>query len=186
MFKETFDSLHQIDIKGRPNSIKAEYYFLMSRYYYDLADYDNHTFYSPVYTNNGTTYIDSAITLFPANSFEHIYYSALKNYKEGKIENAYAAIQTVLSRSDLTLHQLAMAASTLSYIYIKKEESNKAVNFLIKAAIADIKSSTKETLAIFNLAELLYKSGDIDNASLYIEKAITDASFYGHGNAKCR
>lgn len=68
MFKETFDSLHEIAIKDQPDSIKAEYYFLMSRYYYDLADYANHTFYSPVYTNNGTRYIDPAITLFPANT----------------------------------------------------------------------------------------------------------------------
>jgi len=47
------------------------------------------------------------------------------------------------------------------------------------AAIADIRSSTKETAAIFNLAQLLYKKGDVKNASSYIEAAIRDASFYG-------
>src|SRR6202012_4470986 len=39
--------------------------------------------------------------------------------------------------------------------------------------------STKETAAIFNLAQLLYKKGDVRNASSYIEIAILDAVYYG-------
>jgi tetratricopeptide (TPR) repeat protein len=45
--------------------------------------------------------------------------------------------------------------------------------------MADIRSSTKETFATFNLAQLLYEEGDFERASVYIEKAIEDATFYG-------
>jgi len=85
----------------------------------------------------------------------------------------------LLSRSDLSDHELAVAASTLSDIYIYNGEPDTAIQLLIRAAIADIRSSTKETAAIFNLAQLLYKKGDVKNASSYIEAAIGDASYYG-------
>ncbi len=50
---------------------------------------------------------------------------------------------------------------------------------MIVAAIADIRSSTKETFAIFNLADALYKKKDVRHASLCIEAAIGNAEFYG-------
>src|SRR6185437_4321910 len=59
------------------------------------------------------------------------------------------------------------------------DRPDTAIMLLVKAAIADIQTSTKETTAIFNLAELLYKKGDVRNASSYIEVAIHDAVFYG-------
>jgi hypothetical protein len=50
---------------------------------------------------------------------------------------------------------------------------------MARAAIADIASSTKETTAMFILAELLFKKQDVKHASRYIEYAVADASFYG-------
>jgi hypothetical protein len=85
----------------------------------------------------------------------------------------------LMERKDLSLHQLAVAASTLSVIYIHNNLNDSAIDLLIRAAIADIRSSTKETAAIFGLAQLLYEKGDIKNASSYIEVAIRNASFYG-------
>ncbi len=79
----------------------------------------------------------------------------------------------------LSLHQLAITTSTLSAIYIQNNQTDSAINLLIRAVIADIQSSTKETSAAFNLATLLFKNGDLKNASTYIEKAVNDATFYG-------
>ena len=74
---------------------------------------------------------------------------------------------------------MALTASTLSDIYIQRNENDSAINLLIQAAIADIRSSTRETSAIFNLAVLLYKKGDVKNAYTCIQRAIADATFYG-------
>ncbi len=97
----------------------------------------------------------------------------------GDRTNAQAVFWQLLKRPDLTLHQLAVTTSTLSDIYITNGQPDTAIILLIRAAIADIQSSTKETAAIFNLAQLLYKKGDVRNASSYIEIAIRDAIFYG-------
>ena len=179
MFKETLDSLRKIDISGLPDSIKAEYFSLMGRYYYDLGDFDNDNYNTPAYTREGNAYMDSALRLYPPESFQYPYYKALKLIKSDNRSQALEEFRDLMRRPGLTLHQLAVTASTLSDIYIYKGQSDSAVALLIRAAIADITSSTKETAAMFNLAQLLYKSGDVKNASSYIEAAIRDASFYG-------
>jgi len=179
MFKETLDSLNKINTSGAPDSLRAEYYALMGRYYYDLGDFNNDTYYTPAYTEKGNRYMDSALQLYSRSSFQYSYFKGLKEIKSGARTAALAELTELMRRQDLSWHELAIAASTLSDIYIYNGQADTAIPLLIQAAIADIKSSTKETAAMFNLAQLLYKKGDVRNASSYIEAAIRDASFYG-------
>ncbi|HVV05491.1 MAG TPA: DUF6377 domain-containing protein [Puia sp.] len=179
MFKETLDSLKEIDISDAGDLLKAEYYALMGRYYYDLGDFDNDAYNTPAYTTLGNKYIDSALNIFAPGSTWAIYYTGLKEIKSNNRMAATAHLWQLLSRTDLSDHELAVTASTLSDIYIYNGQPDTAIQLLIRAAIADIRSSTKETAAIFNLAQLLYKKGDVKNASSYIEAAIHNASFYG-------
>jgi tetratricopeptide (TPR) repeat protein len=179
MFKEASDITNQISIKGQPDSIKADYYSLLARYYYDLADYSNDQFHTPEYLKIGNQYLDSALALFPVRSFESIYFNGLKSLKTERWEKASSYFRSLLNRQDITDHQLALVYSTLSHIYLRGGERQTAVSHLIRAAIADIRSSTKETFATFNLAQTLFEQGDFEKAYTLIEKAIEDASFYG-------
>jgi hypothetical protein len=179
MYKEAYEVINEINITGQADSVKANYFSLKARYYFDLADYVNDEFHKPGYNKNGSDNLDSALTFYPPNSFESIYYRGLKNLKNGKLDEAFVNFQTLLSRPDLTNHQIALVSSTLSHIYLRRGERNTAIDYQVRAAIADIKSSTKETFAILNLAQLLFEEGDFANASYYIEKAIDDATFYG-------
>jgi len=177
LFRETHDSLDAIDIRKEPDSLKALYYTLMGRYYYDLAnyDYDNH---SVAYDTRGCRYMDSALSFYPPNSFEATYYKGLLEFKRTHIDSAAVLFLRLLT-GPLTDHQLALTASTLSGIYSQKGDDRAATDLLISAAIADIRASTKETFAIFNLAAVLYKKGDVGHASPCIETAIANAEFYG-------
>lgn len=179
LYRETFDTLQSIHIQNRPDSIKADYYMLLGRYYYDLAYYDFDKYHSVNYDIQGSKFIDSALLYYDKNSFENIYYSGLKLFKQGKLDEAAVFFEKLMADTNLAPHQLALTASTLSGIFMQKGNSEKAMNLLKISAIADIKSSTKEVSAISNLAELLYQQGDVKNASLFIEKAIADADFYG-------
>jgi hypothetical protein len=179
MFKEVFDTLGTIDLKVLAPDQKAEYYTLMARSYYDLADYDHDDFYAPMHNTKGNQYLDSSLKLFNPASFEFIYYNGLKNIRSGQMATALIFFHKLLERQNLSLHELALTASTLSDIYIRNGQRDTAINLLVRAAMADIQSSTKETSAIFNLASLLFKSGELQRASVYIQKAVNDAAFYG-------
>ena len=179
MFKETFDSLNVISVTNVADSVKAEYYSLMGRAYYSLSDFNG----DPSYNAKANLYLDSALQLYPVNSFEYVYYSALKFLKKGNTDSAFFNLNKLMARKDLTYHQIALATSMIGGIYMSQGHADKAIPYLVSASIADIKSSTKETLALLSLAGIIYKEGKLDDALLYIEKANADAEFY---NARLR
>ena len=179
MFKEVFDSLKNINLEALNRDQKAEYLTLAARAYYDLADYDKDDVYAPEYNLQGDRFIDSSLKLYPDTSFEYQYYSGLKNIRNSNKDTALLFLERLMHLRNLTPHELALTSSTLSDIYIQKGQVDSAINLLIIAAISDIQSSTKETSAAFNLAKLLFRKGDISKASVIIEKAVNDASFYG-------
>lgn len=179
MFKETFDSLNTVNVRILPEGLKREYYFLTARTYYDLADFDKDRYYAPVYNKRASIYIDSAIALAAPGSYEQIYDQGLKYLKLGDRERAAVLLKKLMNAYPLSNHELAVTASTLSDIYIQNGDNEEAIDLLIMAAIADIKSSTKEAAAMLNLAQLLHRKGDIKNAYMFINEAMNDASYYG-------
>jgi DNA-binding CsgD family transcriptional regulator len=178
MFKETFDSLNVISIAGVADSVKGEYYTLMGISYYNLADFNGDHHSTPFYNSKANVYLDSALQYYPAGTFEHVYYSSLKFLKKGEADSAIAYLAKLIERVDLSLHQVALATSTLGGIYLSQGREQDAKPYLIEASIADIKSSTKETLALLTLAGIIYKEGKIEEAVAFIEKANSDATFY--------
>ena len=180
MFKETFDSLHVISILNTPDPVKAEYYSLVGRAYYNLSDFNGG---DTLYNSKANLYLDSALHLYPVTSFEYSYYSALTFLKKGNTDSALFYLNRLMAHKDLSYHQIALATSTAGGIYISQGHENEAIPYLAQASIADIKSSTKETLALLTLAGIVYKQGNLDEAVQYIEKANSDAKFY---NARLR
>lgn len=178
MFKETFDSLSTVNVKLLADSERREYYFLTARTYYDLSDFDKDNYYTPIYVARASKYIDSGINLCKPNTFDYVYYDGLKYLKLGNMDKAVSNLKTLM-KYHLTDHQFAVTASTLSDIYIRTYKPDSAISLLALAAMADIRSSTKEAAAMLNLAQLLHKQGDAKNAYVFIRQAMDDAIYYG-------
>lgn len=180
MFKETFDSLNTVNLTHMPDSIKVEYYDLSSRANYDLAAYNADDFYADRYIERGNRYLDSALTLVDKNSLQYYYLSGMKRLKEKNYEDAKKDFQLILDKlNPSSYHQYAITASLLASVYKENGETAKAIDMMIMAAIADIKSATKEAIALMNLAELLYNNGGERRAYPFIKQALEDADFYG-------
>ncbi len=179
MFKETLGVVNHINTASLSNEQKIEFYTLKARYYYDLCDFVKNSKYCSEYIALGNQQADSAITLSSPGSYSYFFVSGLKNLRRGNLEEALKDYSTIIKKPHLTDHQYAIIASTLSYLYSQKNQKNQAFNLLIKAAIADIKSSTKENVAMFRLADTLFRAGDNERAYKYIREAMADAEFYG-------
>lgn len=179
MFKETFDSLKTIQANLLPDSIRKEYYFLTARAYYDLADFDRDSLYTILYHQRAEQYIDSAATFVNPRSFESVYFTGLRYLKAGNTPKATVELQRLMNSYKLNDREYAVTASTLSDIYIRTAKKDSAICLLILAAIADIKSATKEATAMLTLSQLLYQNGDIEKAYIYSKQAMEDAAYYG-------
>ncbi|WP_162053174.1 DUF6377 domain-containing protein [Pontibacter pamirensis] len=179
MFKEAFDTLDSVSIANKPDSIKIDYYAQKARGYYDLASYNQDKHYASQYIAQGGMYVDSALALTNQNSLQFYSLRGMKHESSGNYEQARAGFQVILDKFTPTVHQYAMAAHSLGNIHRALGNTDKAIEMMAKAAIADIESSTTEAVALMNLAELLYNNGDEVRAYTYIKQALQDAEFYG-------
>ncbi|MGX5818005.1 DUF6377 domain-containing protein [Chitinophaga lutea] len=179
LFRETAAIIDTLGTTGFPDSLRAEYFVLKRRYYYDLADYVNDRYFAPAYLREASRFTDSAVALYPENHFERLSCLGYKLYKEGNLDSALHYLHRTIRLPNLSFHEQAMVNANIGNIYVIKKEYDRAIELLARSAMADIKGSVKETTAAFNLASLLFQRGDIKNASRYIEQAISDATFYG-------
>jgi len=179
MFKETIETLNQVDTRVFPDSNKIDYYYLKARSYLDLSDFDRNNDYSAIYMPLGLRCIDSALMFCKAGSYDQLSLTGLKDLRINNYSEGIRDYTQLLNLPNLSYHQYAVNACSLSYIYEVHGDQDKAMALLIKAAIADIKSATKETVAIYQLANYLYKKGDQKNAFVYINQAMDEATFYG-------
>ncbi|WP_295801933.1 DUF6377 domain-containing protein [Mucilaginibacter sp.] len=180
LFNETFRVLGKVDFNKLEDSVKSEYYFLMGRSYYDLAYYNHDKYFTPSYIKTGNRYLDSAIYFSVDNATAKTYYIGLQKLQEGEFEQGAYAFQKLLRQGSLiSMHLRAMVACSLGEIYIKSDQQQDGLNMTIESAIADVRSSTRETVALYTLAGLLYKQGSIEDAYQFIKLAKADADFYG-------
>ena len=184
MFNEALDSLLTVNGSTLDDSVRMEFYSVLARTYYDLADFNRDPYFTTRYIELGNNYIDSALLLSSPASSGYYYLRALKNLKMENIDKAREDLEYQLSKFKLTDPQIGIAASTLGYIHQLQGNEEKAIEMLILASTADIRSATKETLAVLNLAELLYKRNDVARAYEYVKLAMDDANFYGARHRK--
>jgi hypothetical protein len=176
MFKETFDCLNKIDVRLLPDSVKLRYYELKSTAYSKQASYNTDEFYSPANRAESIRSLDSAVLLAKPESFEKYKYTAELFRIAGQRPQAAEYYTRLLNNSTLTDHQRAMVANDLSSI----RDGEEKLALITLAAIYDIRSSTKETLAIFTLGKSLFERGNIKDAELLLVEARDQAQFYGN------
>jgi len=184
MFNEALDSLLTVNAKSVNDSVRLEFYSTLARTYYDLADFNRDPHFTRKYVQLGNSYVDSALALTTQSKNDYYSLSAMKNLRLEKMNDARRDLEYQLSEFKLTDSQIGITASTLGYIYQRQGDEEKAIEMLIRASMADIRSSNKETLATLNLAELLYKRKDHVRAYEYVKLAMDDANYYGARHRK--
>jgi hypothetical protein len=184
LFKESLDILSGIRPDHADNSVRKEYYSVIARTFFDLADYDNDDHFAGEYRKKGNLYLDSAIHLMDDHAAEYWSAVGLRKMKSNDLKGSSDAFNYQISKFELPDHELAIATSSLGYVYSQLGRNNEAIDMLIKAAIADIKASTKETVALRNLAVYLYNKGEVDRAYRFIKIAFDDATFYNARHRK--
>jgi tetratricopeptide (TPR) repeat protein len=186
MFKEGFDCLNQINTRFLNDSDKIEYYSLKSRAYANLAEYNTDKYFSADYLKSSGRCLDSAIVLCKPDSYNGLVLLANRQIINGDTSSPSPYLNRLLYHYPLSTHQRAMAACGLSCFYKGASNKETYIKLLAISAINDIRSSTKETLAIFQLGQQLYNDGNVKDAYTYLQQAMDDAQFYGARLRKIR
>ena len=184
LFKEALDILKSIQVDKLSQANQKDFYTVIARTYYDLADYDNDDYFSSKYCIIGNHYLDSALSLMNEDDSNYWAAMGLRRMKAHDLEGAADAFNFLLSQYEITPQEYAIATSSLGYIYTLLDRKKEAIDLLIKAAKADLKASTKETVALRNLAVHLFDEGDIQRAYHYIKLALDDATYFNARHRK--
>lgn len=184
LFKEAIDTLNNIDTSKLGKKDKYQYYAVTARAYYDLADYNNDYRYHVPYIQKGNEYLTKALDYTNDNTNQYWAAESLKRMKERDFKGAEFAFQYWINNYELTPEFYGIATSSLGYIFSERGYKEKAIEYLILAAISDIKSATKETVALRNLANELFQIGYIEMANRYIHLAMDDATYYNARHRK--
>jgi len=151
----------------------------MGRCYSEMAEYTNYPDFSDRYNGFAKVFRDSAMMLSDTGTFFNSFLKGFIKSQKGDLTGAYLHLRAMLDASEMGLRDYALVNYILGDLAMQTGKQDSAAIFWAKATIADIKSSTKETLAIIRLANLLFNSGDTKNASILIRKANADALYYG-------
>lgn len=179
MFREALDTLQQINPESLSPHGKVEYFDLMGRSYYDMAEYANDPFFAPKYISEGNRFTRNVIRYSDPANYQHWASLALLHLKQNQLDSALYYYRKVVHNFNLSLHQKAMMYASMADCSLQTGDTLNAIEYLANSAINDIKSVVTETIALRNLANVLYYLGHIKAAHKYIVLANNDARFYG-------
>jgi len=179
LYRESIDTLLSVDASILAMDKRIMHYGNLARAYYDIADYNKDYHYSPNYRKIAEQYVDSVLTTSEEENFYTAWFYGLRYLARYDLDKAVIIYEDALTMPKLTEHQKAQIHSALGYIYREYKQPDKAVHHISLAAIGDIKTAMRESMALTSLAGFLYEKGDIDRAYRYVLIAKEDADAFG-------
>jgi len=178
MYKEGLDYLFLIKPEEINNENGSMYYGLLGRCYSDMAEYSSIPFFSQKYNKLAKDCRVKALKLAAPGTFFNSFLNFFNQYKNGNLKSAALGFQAMLN-TNISDRDKALLNYMLGEIYRESHKMDLAIDYYSRAAIADVQISTKESLALIKLSELLFRKKDLQSASALVKKAYDDALFYG-------
>ncbi|MBO9202545.1 MULTISPECIES: DUF6377 domain-containing protein [Niastella] len=178
LYKEAFEVIQKIDTAGLTNALKSDFLVLRARLNGGIGEYDNDAFFSAGYYRQADKDFKLADSLSPPGDFEQTINMAFLPDSVKRKNLTPDFFYHLITRRPMPAHNLAMVATRLSFAFTGEDR----LFFIILGAINDIRSSTKETLAIFLLGQELFKMNQTNDAFAFMQEADRNAVFYGTRN----
>ncbi|WP_324678290.1 DUF6377 domain-containing protein [Hymenobacter sp. GOD-10R] len=177
LYKDAFDTLRVVNRRLLAPHCRSEFYATYSLVYIELADYNQDPYYQPFYTAKSYAYADTSARYGEPGSYSDLSQQLFRAKQQHDLK-AGKVFYAQLCRLPLTAHQRAISACDLAKLYEYAGERELALQYMTLAAIDDIRSSTKEGIALFNVSDYCYQRGDLQRAYYYIKEARKAATFY--------
>ena len=177
---EAKESLDNIEISQSDAKQNFLFYCAQSSLYYNLNAHCQKMEFSQHYNELFKEYIGKALYYCPKNSAMYYYMKGINLfYSGGSINEISASLNKAMQMLGPENNMYGMAAYVLSKAYGKNKQLEQQERYLLLAAISDVMSSNNESLALQDVALLLYKNkNDLDKAQIYINNSLKDARAY--------
>ena len=177
---EAKKSLDKIEISQSDPKQNFLFYCAQSSLYYNLNACCQKMEFSQHYNELFKEYIGKALYYCPKNSAMYYYLKGINLFFSGRsINEISASLNKAMQMFGSENRMYGRAAYVLSKAYGKNKQLEQQRRYLLLAAISDVMSANNESLALQDVALLLYKNkNDLDKARKYINQTLKDAHEY--------
>ena len=177
---EAKESLDKIEIPESDPKQNFLFYIAQSSLYYNLNAHCQKMEFSQHYNELFKEYISKALYYCPKNSAMYYYMKGINLFYSGKsINEINASLNKAMQMFGPESRMYGRAAYVLSKAYGNNKLWEQQRRYLLLAAISDVMSANNESLALQDVALLLYKNkNDLDKARKYINQTLKDAHAY--------
>ena len=177
---EAKESLDKIEISQSDPKQNFLFYCAQSSLYYDLNAHCQKMEFSQHYNELFKEYIGKALYYCPKNSAMYYYMKGINLFFSGRsINEISASLNKAMQMFGPENRMYGRAAYALSKAYGNNKLWEQQRRCLLLAAISDVMSANNESLALQDVALLLYKNkNDLDKARKYINQTLKDAHAY--------
>jgi len=172
-FIESGTILRQIDRDSLPAELLPVYFDAFMEFHSHYGQSSN----TESYFAESEHYRDSLLSVLDTSSVNYHIASATKYLFHYQAEPAKEILLRLLRQTTDDQPERAMVAYLLGVIYKNEEDIEKQLYYFSISAITDIKQVVKDNASLQSLALCYYETGNIDQAFLFIQKAIDDAVF---------
>ena len=177
---EAKESLDKIEISQSDPKQNFLFYCAQSSLYYNLNACCQKMEFSQHYDELFKEYIGKALYYCPKNSAMYYYMKGINLFSSGRsINEISASLNKAMQMFGPENRMYGRAAYALSKAYGNNKLWEQQRRCLLLAAISDVMSANNESLALQDVALLLYKNkNDLDKARKYINQTLKDAHAY--------
>ena len=177
---EAKENLDKIEISQSDPKQNFLFYCAQSSLYYNLNAHCQKMEFSKHYNELFKEYISKALYYCPKNSAMYYYMKGINLFYSGRsINEISTSLNKAMQMFGPENRMYGRAACVLSKAYGNNKLWEQQRRYLLLAAISDVMSSNNESLALQDVALLLYKNkNDLDKARKYINQTLKDAHDY--------
>lgn len=177
---EAKESLDKIEISQSDPKQNFLFYCAQSSLYYNLNAHCQKMEFSQHYNELFKEYIGKALYYCPKNSAMYYYMKGINLFFSGRsINEISGSLNKAMQMFGPENRMYGRAAYALSKAYGNNKLWEQQRRYLLLAAISDVMSANNESLALQDVALLLYKNkNDLDKARKYINQTLKDAHAY--------
>ena len=175
--KENLDKIETSQSDSKQNFL---FYCAQSSLYYNLNAYCQKMEFSKHYNELFKEYIGKALYYCPKNSAMYYYMKGINLFFSSRsINEISASLNKAMQMFGPENRMYGRAAYDLSKAYGNNKLWEQQERYLLLAAISDVMTANNESLALQDVALLLYKNkNDLDKARKYINQTLKDAHAY--------
>ncbi len=177
---EAKENLDKIEISQSDPKQNFLFYCAQSSLYYNMNAHCQKMEFSKHYNELFKEYISKALYYCPKNSAMYYYMNGINLFYSGRsINEISTSLNKAMQMFGPENRMYGRAACVLSKAYGNNKLWEQQRRYLLLAAISDVMSSNNESLALQDVALLLYKNkNDLDKARKYINQTLKDAHEY--------